>query len=412
MRTHSITRFATIVLALAASIISACTHRNLTADTRHECEFGSGVDRVTRQAFDPETATRPSPAPIVKVVEFTDNGEIADRCQWSDALYEVRGNRSIDGKFDRAKLLVVYVHGWKHDGSRGDTDLGHFTNLVTTLGASQQAGNRDVVGIYAAWPGLETSVPVIENLTFWGRKGAADRVSAAANFSKFLSAISSIRVQRDNPNDFIVGIGHSFGARILFSVASPLLLHQVQQSHPGKRLAPYKRIDGFIDLTVLLNPAFEATRYTAFDTVRRWQETFDDNQGPLILTVATDNDYATKFAYPTGQVVGTRWDERERTTMGNYSEFFTHTISRTPSSAVAGPSTAWYDNFCKDELCLVRRAGDRQPRNPFLVATTDRSVLDGHNGIWSEAFQRWLTLFIVEAESQARSRRPGSATAK
>ncbi|PLC52030.1 hypothetical protein CR155_20245 [Pollutimonas nitritireducens] len=391
--------FSRILLLLGLILgLTGCQYRNLAADTNSECLPNKGKDHFTNKRFDPGSAARPSKAPILKVIEFTGNGEFVDRCQWSDLLYELRGSPARQAPSDRSKFMVLYVHGWKHDASEMDLDLQEFSALIAKLTTSVAASDpvSDVIGVYVAWPGLSTKVPVLNNLSFWSRKGAADRVSAAANFSKIISSIASVRVQRHNRNDFIVGIGHSFGARILFSSVAPLLMHELQMKHPGLIRPSYQNIDGVIDLTILINPAFEATRFTAFHATRRWQEEFGKDQEPILLAVSTANDQATKVAFPIGQVLGSRWDERERTTLGNYTEYITHRLDRSPRSALnAGNKLPWYNDFCIEKLCLYKKPkpGD-QERNPFIVATTTGDVLNGHSDIWKDSFQTWLWGFI------------------
>lgn len=373
----------------------------MVAGDQYACDYMKATDPSTGQLYDPETTKRPSPKPIIKRVEFTDEGEVVDRCQWSDALFEVRGLPS-NGKRN-SKLIVLYIHGWKHDGSPDDQDLLQFTELVRELDEAEGAReeSRDVVGIFVAWPGKALSVPVLDNLSFWSRKGGADRVSAAGNVTKFISSVNNVSRQQGSKEDFIVGIGHSFGGRILYSSVSPVLLHAIAMSHPGERFGTYGEVRGSVDLTVLLNPAFEASRYTAIDASRRPQEKFSNTQQPLLLSVSTENDSATRFAFPVGQVMGTRWKERERTTLGNYEPYRTHHLSH--SEGVLPARGVWYDSFCESGLCLAK--DDPIMGYPFLVAKTDASVLDGHNGIWSPSFRKWLTDFI-EITSDKRIVKP------
>ncbi|WP_213780774.1 hypothetical protein [Caballeronia sp. dw_276] len=393
-----------VAVALALSL-QGCVSRNPSADMRHTCEGKSGHVEGTSQLFDPATAVRPSPKPIVKVIEFTDNGELTDRCQLSDVYGEVKGLNEDPSIASHPKMIVFYVHGWKHDAALGDPDRLKFKELIEYLSAveTNRHSNRDVVGIYVAWPGRSVAVPGLDNLTFWARKGAADRVSESGNFSKIIGAVNSIRCQRKNPNDVIVAIGHSFGARILFSSISPMILYDLQMKHPGKLFAPYRLLGPPVDLTILLNPAFEASRYTALDSSRRYQESFSPNQPPSLLSISTSNDDATRLAFPVGQFIGTRWDERERTTLGNYNVYQTHTMKHdSPTSPDTAKGTFWYDHYCWGNICLARKDDDVQRGNPFLVAGTDASILDGHNGIWSEQFKEWMAHFIESTEEAER----------
>jgi hypothetical protein len=45
-----------------------------------------------------------------------------------------------------------------------------------------------------------------------------------------------------------------------------------------------------------------------------------------MITVSTDNDWATKTAFPIGQMLGLSFDERAQTTLGNYKRYYTHTL--------------------------------------------------------------------------------------
>jgi len=403
MNHRSCNSFITRILFLLVAIwtISGCATRPLEADLRRECPYMGGIVRETGEKFDPETVARPSPSPILKALELTDEGELADRCQFSDLLYEVKFQSQKAP--DKPKLIVIYIHGWKHDGSLDDTDWLAFKNVITTL--TQQENTRalthEVIGVYVAWPGLATNLPIATELSFWGRKRAADRISQAGNITRLIGALNNVRCQRDNPRDFIVGIGHSFGARILYSATSQLLLYELQVQHPGNRGGIYGNIQGPTDLTVLLNPAFEASTYTALDSARRWQESFSiKTQQPVLLTISTTNDWATKVAFPIGQWIGLDWHERQLTTIGNYNDYFTHRLGPVTDNLHQRTNTdLWYDNYCDSGLCLAR-TDELQPGNPFLVATTDKNVLDGHNGIWKEYFTNWLTGFIRDAEEK------------
>src|SRR5207302_7550080 len=130
-----------------------------------ECASRATLDRDTGQRFDTGTADRPSKSPIVKMIEFNDDGELADRCDYAEVLTEIRESPKIGGHriewFDPlppgspAKMVVLYVHGWKHNAAADDTDLMHFRHLVSDLTEQEaKAGRfRQVVGVYVGWPG-------------------------------------------------------------------------------------------------------------------------------------------------------------------------------------------------------------------------------------------------------------------
>lgn len=405
-----------ILLGLAITQMTGCVSfvPSKSVGDLYECGAG-GVS-------DPDQKTRPTKSPVVKVIRLNDQGELVNRCEWTDALYEFKYEKKPNEAFERLKqpvMLLMYVHGWKHNASVEDGDLTKFTQFIQLLAEHEakrtdKKKRRHVIGIYVGWDGLITDLPVARELTFWGRKQAADQISQSAIVTKLIGAINNIRQQRENPDDFVGFIGHSFGARILFTATSQLLLYNVQTSYPDKAWPhvheqQYEIIEGPADLIVLLNPAIEASVYTALDSVRRYQEKINDNQHPLLLTISTTNDWATKTAFPLGQWLSRSNHERQLSTLGNYDNYITHTLifdrKQMIVTANRALSSPWYDDFCYLNICLNRRVEDtRQPRNPFIVATTNEQVLDGHNGIWQDTFIAWLAEFFEEvAKRRAKS---------
>jgi hypothetical protein len=387
----AIGRFVALLAALVP--MTACKIPDAKPDAAfYEC-------RPSRESDDPERFPRPSPSPVVKIIELNELGELVDRCQWTDILYEMQ-------RVQQPEMIVLYVHGWKHDAAEGDADRKAFTKLIVRLSKNEQGDTpRHVVGIFVGWPAVPSNWPIVREFTFWSTMRAADRVSQSATLTKLVSAIESVRRRRANERDYVVLMGHSFGARILFTATSQLLIREVQLQHPGVTGGTYGLVRGPADLEILLNPALEASVYTALDTIRRSQENFHRDQPPLLLTVSTSNDLATTAAFGIGQRFGLQRHERQLTTLGNYEPYTTHRISLRSDPAPAIPSGArlpWYDDFCSADMCLTRLSADRQPGNPFMVATTSKEILNGHGGIWESRFQDWLEAFIREADERAR----------
>jgi len=355
---------------------------------------------------DPSYIPRPSGTVVRKTIRFTDDGEFVNRCEMTDVLKELQ--------VEQPQIILVYVHGWKHNANdEKDTDLESFGTVLHKLGAAEEESSspRQVVGIYIGWNGKATWIPLLEELSFWSRKAAADRLTQAAAITKFLGALRRTRELVGQPRDLVVFIGHSFGARILFSASSDLLLYNSQMKHPGAPGLPYEVIKGPADLIVLLNPAFEALWYTAFNALRRYKETFSLQQPPLLVTIATDNDSATGLAFPVGQVLGLEMRSRQRTTLGNYAPYFTHELSfqtTKTSEPFNQEAEFWYDDFCNGGICLRRNSASElnqiPPGNPFVVAATNKQVLVGHNGIWEKDFLRWLNAFVKMVDKKKQEK--------
>jgi hypothetical protein len=391
---------------------------------------------------DPADKTRPTPGNPVFTLKLTSQGEWVDRCDYADLLQELQANLE-------PLKIVLYVHGWKHGPESADRR--RFGELIEKMAvaersktSSSSAEPRKIVGIYIGWPAHTIDIPIFEELTYWGRQKAADRISQSGIVAKIVAGIASVRGaisstpiphQPLNQDQFIF-IGHSFGARILLTATSQLLIQDVEGAHPGSRQPtlsgpptdpesiqgwPYRCVPSK-RLIVLLNPAVEAFTYSFFHNTRRSDHEFRVGQQPLILMVATNNDSATRTAFPIGQAIGLNWHDKELTTIGNYKPFQTHTLTKT---RICRSGVSWFDGFqTKDGLCLERlvvedevdgvasretminrrmgavRMGN-QSRNPFVVAHTNANIVDGHNGIWGDDFTTWLITFINTREAEA-----------
>lgn len=397
--------FKLVVLCSALLATGGCVFSPRADDSQWECPPG--------RPFDPDKLSYPSPSPVLKVIELTDQGALVNRCQWTDALYELRGYggsaQTPQPPPRQPVMTVMYIHGWKHNASEKTGDRRRFMGVLEMLDQHERASTkqpRRVVGIYVAWPGKTTGVPGIEELTFWSRQRAADRISQSGIVTKLVGSINSVRRQRAEPRDFTVFIGHSFGARVLYTGTSQVILHDVQMQHPGQVDAVYGTVRGPADLMILLNPAFGASAYTALDSIRRAKEHFwkpgDASRGqlPLLLTISADNDWATSNAFPLGQWLTLNWHKTDATTLGNWKEYVTHDLVPGSEPRLLRSSLPWYDTFCYGRACLVRREGDRQLGNPFLVARSGPPLLNGHNGIWDSEFVQWLGGFIFELDRQ------------
>lgn len=161
-----------------------------------------------------------------------------------------------------------------------------------------------------------------------GQKTGCGQISQSSILSKIISAVKYARLQIAETltsRDLTVMIGHSFGARILYTATSHVIIDEIQRQHPGFKYSSYKLMNGPSDLIILLNPAFESSIFTALHSVRRpdsdWWEAIDHQQQPILLSISTDNDYATRFAFPLGRRFELARRERQYITLGNYTPY-------------------------------------------------------------------------------------------
>jgi len=386
---------------------------------------------------------QPIPAASLRF-RLTNDGALVDRCELSDVLYELNWNtpgaarppRKPDAR-SLPKFVVLYIHGWKHGGE--DDDYANFAALIKRFANHPtNADEKQVLGVYVDWNADSKVLPFdrfpFDNLTFWSKQRVADRIAQSGVTTKIISSISSVMSESDSEgrdpatNQFIT-IGHSFGARILFSATNQSLIYDTEKAHPGSRHGYYRKISGIANMVILLNPAFETARYTALDSFIRTQEHFANDQLPLLLSVSSDGDWATQIFFPLGQLLDHYRSPPEKllpftlrrlldhytsgseiTSLGNYPEYQTHSPVREHSPACGlRTRNRLSESFVANRLCLARdqvryHNGIMQPRNPFLIARTDKSIISGHTDIWNPTFLNWLFAYVNELGNQPRPR--------
>jgi hypothetical protein len=370
---------------------------------QYECHADDPRDPRRPERLAKRLSERRDLAPVVERLQLTDTGALVHRCEYTAVLDEMisRGD-------DVPQIVVLYIHGWRHNADDGDTDLDNFTALIHRLDRDekQASSGRRVVGIYVGWDAA-TNVPLLDYLTFWPRQLAADRISQSAIVTKLLGAMENIRRLREVESDRIFLMAHSFGARILFASYSQVLLHKTQLAHPGARGSDYLPIRAPADMALLLNPALEASVFTAIDSIRRNKkfgarmESFSREQEPAVVAITTSDDWATKWAFPIGQWLALRRTPVEYTAVGHFEPYQTHSLRERPGghgSTSYGPSSDWTSKFCEADICLERL--DHAQNNPFIVAGATPDVLTGHNGIWDEAFINWTVRFFKKVDSR------------
>jgi hypothetical protein len=200
---------------------------------RHELPPGESQNKCVKHRSDPSNDPRliPRPDTSIKVIRLTNSGEFVDRCELTNALYELNWDRErpenafgaeVSAEAQRLpKLTILYVHGWKHDADPVDDDLKNFTRLIEDL-RERHRNRKYVVGIYLGWNASAGLPSLLENVSFWVKKSNADRIAQSAVVTKIVSAIGLVTRNAPDRLDQFIAIGHSFGARILFSATAQL----------------------------------------------------------------------------------------------------------------------------------------------------------------------------------------------
>jgi hypothetical protein len=164
------------------------------------------------------------------VIEFDEQG-------WFQDL----GQRSEFERFLREKaqqnehlLIVVFIHGWKHNAAADDTSLQSFRGVLRDARFSEDRRSEDrgrdrkVLGVYLSWRGLSLSGNELStNASFWARKKAASKV-AVGSIREILARLRAFQIALNKTNDHegpdegtrLIIAGHSFGGLILFTAVS------------------------------------------------------------------------------------------------------------------------------------------------------------------------------------------------
>lgn len=290
------------------------------------------------------------------IVEINDDGRFLNPQTAKEAL------SSIEQKSAQTNTIVVlFVHGWHNNASPDSPNLGEFNKSVGDLRSrlSQDVyansreiltGTRDVVviGVYVAWRGR--SLPsILDYATFWGRKNAAERVGSG-DLRGFVTQLSNLYEQRNpqgasaqkRPFMGLASFGHSFGGQVLFKATQPIFEEALRsagakpdlEAQSTPKLSKDKPLNGFGDMVVLVNPAFEAAQYETIHQLSK-SITYDRRQPPIFFVLSAEDDYARIFWFKLARGLDPKYasvpeDERKlwRPALGVYEPQQTHSVTQ------------------------------------------------------------------------------------
>lgn len=381
---------------------------------------------------------------LLGFVELDDQGWLWDRQQ----LYTVVDALSAAGA-RRDLLMVLFVHGWKHNASVCDTNVACLREVLLRLADIEEiAAARDgreprkVAGIYVGWRGLSLEGRILSNLSFYDRKSTAQRVGARGATEVLLrleSFLENHRTRiRPGAQSRLVIVGHSFGGAVVYSALSQLLMERSLAEARGVAAAPQP----FADLVVLVNPAFEAARYEPLQEIATERTFYPSDQRPILAILTSEGDQATGRAFPLGRSLSTVFQKHrdgyqkraDVEAVGHFEPYFTHELVYAeeaeglgepeadpedrpdcgcpylvPAAEVRGrtaaamaeletmwsgapPPSGWELEFPGS---VLRHNGRFGPLNPYLVVRVDNRIIDAHNQIYLPRFIDFLRYFIA-----------------
>jgi hypothetical protein len=378
---------------------------------------------------------------LMGFVELDDQGWLWDRKQ----LYAVLEALAEEGA-RRDLLMVVFVHGWKHNASVCDTNVACFREVLLRLDdieklAAQSAGRapRRVAGVYVGWRGLSVTGRYLSNVSFYDRKSTAQRVGERGVTEVFLRLQGFIQNQRaligPEAQTRLVIVGHSFGGAVVHSAVSQLLMERSLSEAGGV----VGSAEPFVDLVVLVNPAFEAARYEPLFQIVTERQFYPRDQRPVLAVLTSEGDQATGRAFPAGRSLSTifqkhrdRYEKRaDVQAVGHFEPYVSHELEYAedeglgepeptsrpecgcpylvPAAEVRGrtaramgtlesmwtgepPPPGWALEFPGS---VLRHNGRFGPLNPYLVVRVDNEIISAHNQIYRPRFIDFLRYFIA-----------------
>lgn len=374
---------------------------------------------------------------LLGFIEFDDQGQLWDRTQMNDVLMTLRTEAGT-----RDLLMVVFVHGWKHSAAPGDANINTFRDVLANLSDTEahlaKAANtsaRQVVGIYFGWRGGSLPVKYLENVTFWDRKNTAQKVGYGG-VAEALSQLEDIRLSKDSmecrerverknddtlcsSNTRLVVVGHSFGGAVMHTALAQILENRFIKT--TAQAGSKGDVEGFGNLVVLINPAFEANLFTPMSDMAAERPTYFPSQLPVVLVLTSEADAATRYAFPFGRWFSTIFeqehDRQRRNTatgqtetisehdanvraVGHFTPYRTHRLYPTKEhkreelkAASIADSLRMFERSRADWVCdapgskitfgdvVLERTANSAGRNPYLVVYVDGRLIQDHNDI-------------------------------
>ena len=276
---------------------------------------------------------------MIGYVEYSDQGWEYNGGEQRQALIKrLREELNKPESADTAVVNVVFIHGWHHSAYDDDCNVNEFRAMIQQLNTDLQPpvdGRQDRMrlrfnGVYVSWRGESLTLPILRQATVFDRRNAAEHVAKGAARELFADlrhlelddeeTHANARHPRGRVRTLV--IGHSFGGLIAFNALSPALINDLSLARPldGTDSTPYSCSKAALarrfwpDMTILINPAFEASRFQALHDVATEAMTCKDEiPRPKMVVVTADNDIATGKIYPAFRAAASIFEQYDAT---------------------------------------------------------------------------------------------------
>jgi len=369
------------------------------------CNVGSATPNENRRMIEDYGSY------VLGFAEFDDQGWSYDKDRQLAALQQRLHAELNDPTYKELDfVIVVFAHGWHHNAHDNDCNVQEARQMVRIAAEQFDAAvkqgkfkrHRRVFGIYVGWRGESVNAAGLRYTTVIDRRDVAEKVAKGsvrqllANLrEQQLSAQAAASDRTDDADRaarmYTIVVGHSFGGLIVFNALSQQLMTGLtaaaqQACSPGEVTAvpsPWP------DSVVLINPAFEATRFEPLNRVAdRAAACGYAARHPLVTVVTADNDQWTGWVFTAAR--------RATTLFEGYDE-------STPQARAAERNAnlraiGFVDRYRSHRLCL-RTVGTEThatvsptltpsstanpqtvPVRAVWVVGAPRDIVDGHDG--------------------------------
>jgi hypothetical protein len=372
-----------------------------------DCNVGSAVKGENRQVFEDYGSF------VMGFAEFDDQGWSYDGDRQLAAIRarlasELKDPAYIDADF----VVVLFVHGWHHNAHDNDCNVQEARQMLRIASEQFDAAlaikdgvfkrKRRVFGIYVGWRGESVNAAALRYTTVIDRRDTAEKV-AKGSVRQLLADLHEQQLiaqaaAADRPDVggraarmYTTVVGHSFGGLIVFNsleqqLTSDLTAAADVSCTPGGVSGVTRP---WPDVVVLINPAFEATRFEPLNRLADHAAACGYKpEHPLLMVITADNDRWTGGVFTAGRHLTTLfegYDESTAQSRGNESNanlraigfvdrYRTHRLClrtvgantfATISATLTAASTA-------DPHTVARRA--------VWVAGAPPNIIDGHSG--------------------------------
>ncbi|KAA6458177.1 hypothetical protein DYQ86_19845 [Acidobacteria bacterium AB60] len=261
--------------------------------------------------------------PCLAFVEFDELGEFWERnpsgrpAQLSNALRLIREAR----KRDPQTLVLVFVHGWKHNAASDpeDTNITGFKAALESIHRTytdESNTKHAVLGIYVSWRGglISGAWPVAQQFSYFNRESTAIRVgntSLTDALVEISAEVQHMPLAGDTSPARLVMIGHSFGGLVLERAISQAMIMFLEKQYQEQRDGSDKPVitQPLANLLVFVNSAAGANEGKQMMDYLASSHFAYEGPGhralPLILSVTSKTDSATGMIFKVGH--GASW---------------------------------------------------------------------------------------------------------